>query len=81
MLRFESHIYIYICHLSKFSHIVSAKWDLAAAALHGARALSDTAGAHGSLSVPVYHSIDLATDNYRWITYYSFVQSKIKLKN
>ena len=59
---------IYQILLPKFSHIVSAKWDLAAAALHGARALSDTAGAHGSLSIPVYHSIDLATDNYRWIT-------------
>ena len=49
----------------KFSHIVSAKWDLAAAAYHGALALSDAPGAHGSLSIPIYHSIDLATDNYR----------------
>ena len=50
----------------QFSHIVSAKWDLAAAALHGAWALADTPGPHGALSIPTYHSVDLATDNYRW---------------
>ena len=33
--------------------------------MHGAWALSDTPGAHGSLSIPIYDSIDLATDNYR----------------
>ena len=70
------HLYlIYQFPPPKFSHIVSAKWDLAAAALHGARALSDTAGAHGSLSIPVYHSIDLATDNYRWITIPSTIKN------
>ena len=45
---------------------MSARWDLAAAALHGAWALAESPGVHGALSAPVYHSVELATDNYRW---------------